>query len=154
MTAKHRTAKHRRQSTYIDGMRPQDILTPVPAGPHGADRIELLFDGAARLERLLALINGAIRSIDLVMYIFEGDSAGTDVLDALARAARRGVRVRAVIDSFGSSNTSDGIFVPLRETMSRRSCTGSVCAWSFPLAPFWKAAADVGGSTSLSPSSS
>ncbi|MGX5711680.1 phospholipase D-like domain-containing protein [Sphingopyxis terrae subsp. ummariensis] len=78
-------------------------------------RIELLFDGAARLERLLALINSAIRSIDLVMYIFEGDSAGTDVLDALARAARRGVRVRAVIDSFGSSNTADNIFVPLRD---------------------------------------
>ena len=78
-------------------------------------RIELLLDGAARLERLLALINGAIRSIDLVMYIFEGDSAGTDVLDALARAARRGIRVRAVIDSFGSSNTSDSIFVPLRD---------------------------------------
>ncbi len=78
-------------------------------------RIELLFDGAARLERLLTLINGAIRSIDLVMYIFEGDGAGTDVLEALARAARRGVRVRAVIDSFGSSNTADSIFVPLRD---------------------------------------
>ena len=32
MTTKHRTAKHRKQTAYIEGMRPHDILMPVPAG--------------------------------------------------------------------------------------------------------------------------
>ncbi len=77
-------------------------------------RLELIFDGGDRLVRLLDLINGAAHSIDIVMYIFEGDAAGTRVLDALLVAAKRGVRVRAVIDSFGSGDTPDGLFAPLR----------------------------------------
>ena len=78
-------------------------------------RLEVIFDGEQRLERLLLVIDGAIRSIDMVMYIFEHDGAGTRVLGAMTAAARRGVRVRAVIDSFGSSDISDSIFAPLRE---------------------------------------
>lgn len=78
-------------------------------------RVELVPDGQQRRDRLIALIDGAQRSIDIVMYIFEGDGAGTDILAALVAAARRGVRVRAVIDSFGSSRTSDAIFIPLRD---------------------------------------
>lgn len=77
-------------------------------------RIEVIVDGDARLDRLLALLNGAIRSIDLIMYIFEHDGAGTRVLDAMTAAAKRGVRVRAVIDSFGSGDISDSAFDPLR----------------------------------------
>ncbi len=78
-------------------------------------RFELIFSGAERLERLLALIGGAIRSVDMIMYIFEHDGAGKRVLDAMTAAARRGVSVRAVIDSFGSGDISDHIFTPLRE---------------------------------------
>jgi DNA-binding transcriptional LysR family regulator len=81
----------------------------------GGHRLELIFDGERRLERLLTLIDGAIRSIDLIMYIFEHDGAGTRVLDAMTAAARRGVRVRAVIDSFGSGDVADSVFNPLRE---------------------------------------
>jgi cardiolipin synthase len=78
-------------------------------------RIALIFDGEERLARLLELINGAAHSIDIIMYIFEADAAGTRIVDALLLAAKRGVRVRAVIDSFGSGDTPDGLFAPLRE---------------------------------------
>lgn len=78
-------------------------------------RIALIFDGAERLARLLELINGAAHSIDIIMYIFESDAAGVRIVDALLLAAKRGVRVRAVIDSFGSGDTPDGLFAPLRE---------------------------------------
>ncbi len=78
-------------------------------------RIALIFDGGERLARLLDLINGAIHSIDIIMYIFKGDAAGIRIVDALLLAAKRGVRVRAVIDSFGSGDTPDGLFAPLRE---------------------------------------
>lgn len=89
----------------------RDTLTADVAG----HRLEVIVDGDQRLERILALLAGAIRSIDIIMYIFEHDAAGTRVLDAMTAAARRGVRVRAVIDSFGSSGIADSIFVPLRE---------------------------------------
>lgn len=77
-------------------------------------RLELLFDGRDRLERLVALIDDAQRSIAIVMYIFEHDDAGTRILDACVAAARRGVCVRAVIDRFGSSDIADSVFAPLR----------------------------------------
>lgn len=96
-----------------------DTPGPVPAPDRltadvAGHRLELLFDGEQRLERLLALLSGAIHSIDIIMYIFEHDGAGTRVLDAMTAAAKRGVRVRAVIDSFGSADVTDGIFAPLR----------------------------------------
>ena len=95
-----------------------DAVTDCQAEPLKADvaghRIEVIVDGDARLERVLALLNGAIRSIDLIMYIFTHDAAGSRVLDAMTAAAKRGVRVRAVIDSFGSGDVSDTVFDPLR----------------------------------------
>ncbi|MDZ3831701.1 MAG: cardiolipin synthase B [Sphingopyxis sp.] len=77
-------------------------------------RLEIIVDGDKRRETLLTLINGAIRSVDLIMYIFDNDAAGNEILAAMLAAAQRGVRVRAVIDSFGSSDTPDAIFAPLR----------------------------------------
>ena len=95
-----------------------DAVTDCQADTLKADvaghRIEVIVDGDARLERVLALLNGAIRSIDLIMYIFTHDAAGSRVLDAMTAAAKRGVRVRAVIDSFGSGDVSDTVFDPLR----------------------------------------
>ena len=97
-----------------DACRPADLHQSLSADVAG-HRLELLFDGGDRLTRLLDLINGAAHSVDLIMYIFEGDAAGRHVLDALLLAAKRGVRVRAVIDSFGSGDTPDSLFNPLRE---------------------------------------
>jgi cardiolipin synthase len=90
---------------------------PLPqrlAADVAGHRLELIFDGAERLTRLRALIDGAARSIDIIMYIFDDDPAGREVVARLVDAARRGVRVRAVIDSFGSSDTPDALFAPLR----------------------------------------
>ncbi|SKB26716.1 phospholipase D-like domain-containing protein [Sphingopyxis flava] len=89
---------------------PPQRLTANVAG----HRLELLFDGADRLEQLRALIDGAARSIDIIMYIFDDDPIGRDIVARLVAAARRGVRVRAVIDRFGSSDTPDSLFAPLR----------------------------------------
>lgn len=92
---------------------PVDLSERLTADVAG-HRIELIFDGGERLVRLLDLINGAAHSIDIIMYIFDGDAAGKRIVDALLTAAKRGVRVRAVIDSFGSGDTPDGLFAPLR----------------------------------------
>src|SRR5690606_40226808 len=89
---------------------PPQRLTANVAG----HRLELLFDGSDRLEKLCALIDGAALSIDIIMYIFDDDPIGRDIVARLVAAARRGVRVRAVIDRFGSSDTPDSLFAPLR----------------------------------------
>jgi len=66
------------------------------------NRLELIEGGEARLAILLELIATAETSIRMLMYMFNADSVGLAVRDALAAAAERGVEVRLLIDGFGS----------------------------------------------------
>jgi len=69
------------------------------------NRIELIETGLDRFNMLLELIGGAERSIRMLMYMFNPDKDGDAVRNALTEAARRGVRVRLLIDGFGSAAT-------------------------------------------------
>jgi cardiolipin synthase len=62
---------------------------------------------------MLAAIASARHSIDLETYIFANDPVGRQFLQALADAARRGVRVRLLADSFGSLTLAGSFFAPL-----------------------------------------
>ena len=69
---------------------------PLPTPQHcsltvDGNRLTLLTEGPARLEALLALIDGAEDSLRILYYIFMGDEAGGRVRDALMRAVDRGV---------------------------------------------------------------
>ncbi len=67
--------------------------------------------GADRLAALLALIDGAHRSLRLFYYIFAMDDASVAVRDALTRAAGRGVATTLILDGFGAS-ADDGFLRP------------------------------------------
>lgn len=58
----------------------------------------LLDGGRAALAARLALVEQARRSLDLQYYIFHADTSGKLLVDALLRAADRGVRVRLLLD--------------------------------------------------------
>jgi cardiolipin synthase len=75
-------------------------------------RFLLLQDGVTIRRELLAIIADAAESICLVMYIFCNDESGRAVLSELIRAANRGVRVRIIIDGFGSAFTPARFFAP------------------------------------------
>lgn len=64
--------------------------------------IEPLQDGDEAYPAMLEAIAGATRSIALVTYIFDTDSAGRRFVDALADARARGVDVRVLIDDAGA----------------------------------------------------
>ncbi|AZY47794.1 cardiolipin synthase ClsB [Bordetella avium] len=66
--------------------------------------IRLLQTGAEFFPALCAAIDQAKQSVHLETYIFVLDRTGERVLDCLERAARRGVRVRLVLDGFGSAS--------------------------------------------------
>ncbi len=68
-----------------------------------------------RLSALLGLINKAQSSIQLVIYIYETDRTGRQIRDALIAAARRGVAVQLLIDSFGSATMSRDFFSGLED---------------------------------------
>jgi len=70
--------------------------------PVSGNQLRLLQSGAEFFPALIAAIDGARTEVHLETYIFNGDPAAEAVRDALMRAARRGVRVRLLIDGVGS----------------------------------------------------
>jgi len=66
------------------------------------NRIQLLETGRAYFPALLEAIQHAQQEVLLEVYIFEPDSTGLQFMEALRSAAMRGVRVRLMVDGFGS----------------------------------------------------
>ncbi|WP_415184106.1 cardiolipin synthase [Phaeovulum sp.] len=63
---------------------------------------ELMPDAAGARARLVADIDAATRQVDVLYYIWLDDQTGTNVAEALIRAAKRGVECRAMADSLGA----------------------------------------------------
>jgi cardiolipin synthase len=70
----------------------------------GGNRLTLLNSGAEFFPQLLAAIGEARHEVDLQTYIFEDDTSGRAVIEAMKRAAGRGVRVRVLVDGFGAAH--------------------------------------------------
>jgi cardiolipin synthase len=68
-------------------------------------------DGRQSWEALLVLIRGARDSLDVCTFVLGRDEIGDALVDELIRAAGRGVRVRLLLDAFGSLRAGRG---PLR----------------------------------------
>ena len=82
--------------------------THVGSAPAGAQHYALILDyGQDALLARLDLIRGATRSIDIQTYIFDEDDAGHLILDELLVAARRGVKVRLLIDQLAALRRVD-----------------------------------------------
>lgn len=81
---------------------PQDVYgRPSSPMPLPGNRLLLLESGREYIPALLAAIDAARDEVHLESYIFEPDQTGQRVLDALVHAAKRGVRVRLLLDGFG-----------------------------------------------------
>jgi len=63
---------------------------------------ELLVDGPHFFPRMLDAIESAKHDILLEMYLVESGAVTSRFIDALARAARRGVRVKLLLDDYGA----------------------------------------------------
>jgi cardiolipin synthase len=68
----------------------------------GGNEVRLLRGGNELFPAMCAAIAAARSEVWLATYIFHDDDAGRLIADVLAAAARRGVRVRVVVDGFGS----------------------------------------------------
>lgn len=71
--------------------------TPITAG----NAVLPLTDGACAYAAMLEAIDRAERTLGLSTYIFDGDATGQRFAAALARALKRGVTVRVLIDGVG-----------------------------------------------------
>ncbi|MDP4301832.1 cardiolipin synthase ClsB [Leptothrix discophora] len=79
---------------------------PVLQGGH---RITLLRGGEQLFPAMRAAIDAAQHEVWLATYIFNDDDEALAIADALVAAAARGVRVRVVIDGFGTKHSRSRI---------------------------------------------
>jgi cardiolipin synthase len=68
----------------------------------GGNAVEMMADYDGTLARLATDIDGAENHVHLLFYIFADDHASAPVIEALGRAAKRGVRCRVLADALGS----------------------------------------------------
>jgi cardiolipin synthase len=84
------------------------VSDPAPRhldrGPQfsGSNVVALLAGGDELFPAMREAIAGALQEVWLATYIFHHDEAARGIADVLIAAARRGVRVRVVVDGFGS----------------------------------------------------
>jgi cardiolipin synthase len=88
----------------------EGAFNPILAAAH---RFEFLPTGAAAIAALEALIRQAQKSLCLEMYIYKADATGDAIRAALLDACERGVRVRILLDDFGSANLPNTYFSDL-----------------------------------------
>ncbi|WP_116599465.1 phospholipase D family protein [Primorskyibacter marinus] len=79
-----------------------DALIEREAANAGLTGVAPLQNGADAFAARMILADAAVSSIDAQYYIWHGDLTGTLLLDALVRAADRGVRVRLLLDDNGT----------------------------------------------------
>ena len=99
-------------------------LAALLAGDDGGglvdgNQLAWLPDGEQFFAAAASAIEGARRHVHLVVYIFRPDATGLRFLALLERAARRGVQVRLLYDSFGSFGLTAAHLAPLRAAGGR-----------------------------------
>ncbi len=70
--------------------------------PVSGNRMVLAPDSDAAIDGMVADIDAARETVHVLFYIWLDDTNGGKIMDALARAARRGVTCRAMVDGLGS----------------------------------------------------
>jgi cardiolipin synthase A/B len=112
---------------YVDRVTRRPLTTGNAVRP--------LCNGDAAYPEMLAAIEGARKSIGLATYIFDHDAAGRQFVDALARAAGRGVAVRVLVDGVGARYSRPSIVGVLAKRGVRVApFMPTLKPWS---APFW-----------------
>jgi putative cardiolipin synthase len=94
-----------------EGGRIATALAARLAAHPGLNALQLLGDPITALAARLALIETAQSSVDLQYYIWQNDTAGALMLDALRTAASRGLRVRLLLDDNGTAGLDETLAV-------------------------------------------
>ncbi len=71
-------------------------------GPIGGNNARLMDDSDSAIDEMVADIEAASKHVHLMFYIWLPDSNGRKMVEALKRAAARGVTCRAMVDDLGS----------------------------------------------------
>jgi cardiolipin synthase len=92
----------------------QDGLSESQRGLIPGNKVTLLENGNDYFRSLDAAFNDARFEIHLETYIFKNDETGLRIAASLKRAARRGVKVRLLVDGYGSKDLPANMVQRLR----------------------------------------
>ncbi|MEJ2592541.1 MAG: phospholipase D-like domain-containing protein, partial [Candidatus Thiodiazotropha sp.] len=92
----------------------------------GGNRTHFHADGEDALNALLSLIAGSQDRLDISIFLLANDGVGQRILNELLDAARRGVKVRLLLDGVGS-------FLFSRRRLRALKAAGIHVAWFIPL---------------------
>ncbi|MEO1903301.1 MAG: phospholipase D-like domain-containing protein [Alcanivorax sp.] len=105
-------------------------LTRLPLT--GGNRVTLM-EAPEALDAMVRAVDNATESVYLATYIFGNDAAGRPLADALARAHRRGVQVRVLLDGVGALYSLPPITFRLRrQGVSVQRFLYSIAPWRMP----------------------
>jgi len=82
-------------------------------GPQKGNEVTLFRSGLKTFNAIEETIETASHHIHMVYYIWENDSTGQRIVNALIRACQRGVEVRVLIDGLGTRATKKRFFYEL-----------------------------------------
>jgi cardiolipin synthase len=93
-----------------------------------AEQLELITEGDEVFREVISLIRRAKSTIHICTYILGDDETGEAIINALTERAKEGVRVRLLIDSYGSLRLAKRVLAPLKEA-------GGETAFFIPVLP-------------------
>lgn len=121
------------QTTSVEWRERLHSVLGIPATE--GNRVEVLRNGIEIFPAMLEAIDGAEQSVDLVTFVYwEGDIAQR-FAHSLASAARRGCRVRVLLDAVGARKMHD-------ELLTEMSDAGCDVRWFRPVSG---SSAEIGG---------
>lgn len=85
-------------------LKKQKHKTFITKNIDATEKVELVHSGEDYFLRLHSIILNAQSEIHLQTYIFDNDSTGIEIVDALKEAASRNVKVYVLLDAYGSSS--------------------------------------------------
>ncbi len=88
-------------------VRAGEAVTDKPLLP--GNKVKCLVDGDEAYPAMIEAIDKAEKTVGLLSYIFDSDSAGEQFLKALIRAKERGVEVRVLIDGVGAKYSKENM---------------------------------------------
>lgn len=92
-------------SSLRTALRQKDGYTPEKSG------FRILDTGSRSLDARLGLIRMAEKTLDLQYYAMHNDITSNLLIEAVIRAAERGVRVRLLVDDISTGDVSDSLSV-------------------------------------------
>ncbi len=97
------------------------------------NRIKALVNGREIFPAMLSAIDQARESVEFLTFVYWTGDVAEQFAEAFSRAARRGVRVRVLLDAFGSKTMDHQLIERMRDA-------GATVVWFRPLArlKLWK----------------